>query len=146
MGSNKIVVLQESILKKSALPSAPDLDESLHISDLSLDNIRQNKVGRLIERQKPRYRDLDFNKREYHSFTRGWILNEICRRADSHGRTIGEIFESEICASLRDANCDADEDDTDDDNAVLDAFIGLSEDQISRVFPMENLSLGYFFA
>ncbi len=30
--------------------------------------------------------------REYHSMSRGFILNEIFRRADPKGRTIGEFL------------------------------------------------------
>ncbi len=34
--------------------------------------------------------------REYHSLTRGFVLNEIFRRADPSGRTIGEYVREEF--------------------------------------------------
>ena len=35
-------------------------------------------------------------KREYHAITRGWIVNELFRRVDPAGRTIGEFLRQEI--------------------------------------------------
>merc|ERR1719264_1128454 len=51
--------------------------------------------------------------REYHGLTRGWILNEIFRRVEPSGRTIGEFLREEISGPL-----------------CADAFIGLTPDQI----------------
>jgi hypothetical protein len=38
--------------------------------------------------------------RAYHAITRGWILNEICLRADPQKRTIGEFIRDEIARPL----------------------------------------------
>ena len=38
--------------------------------------------------------------RAYHGFTRGFILNEIVRRVDSEGRTVGEFLRAEIAKPL----------------------------------------------
>jgi CubicO group peptidase (beta-lactamase class C family) len=40
-------------------------------------------------------------KREYHGLTRGWILNEIFRRVDPEGRTIGQYLREEISGPLK---------------------------------------------
>jgi CubicO group peptidase (beta-lactamase class C family) len=104
----------------------PELDESLNIGDLSPQTIKTNVVGRVIEKQRPRYREGEFNRREYHSFTRGWVVNEIVRRVDPQGRTLGEIIRDDICGPLH-----------------VDAFIGLTDAEVPRVFPIENVSTGF---
>ena len=56
------------------------------LDDLKTDNIKLNKVSDIIEKEElhfPEYEKSD-SKREYHSFTRGFILNEIVRRIDTH--------------------------------------------------------------
>ncbi|KAK3815009.1 MAG: beta-lactamase/transpeptidase-like protein [Benniella sp.] len=40
--------------------------------------------------------------RAYHAITRGWFLNEIVRRVDPQGRTIGKIVEQELMGSYPD--------------------------------------------
>ena len=59
--------------------------------------------------------------------TRGWILNEIVRRVDDRGRTIGEILQSDICEPL----------------GGIDVFIGLTPAEMTRVAPVENATIGY---
>jgi hypothetical protein len=36
------------------------------------------------------------NKREYHAVTRGLVINEIVRRVDPLGRTVGEFLRAEV--------------------------------------------------
>ena len=56
--------------------------------------IKENKIGEIIENQKLFY-PYD-QKRAYHHVTRDWIANEIFRRVEPKGRTMGEYFEQEI--------------------------------------------------
>ncbi len=82
------------------------------LEDLLPKNIKRNAVGAVIERQIPSFpldncnRDGNDNelktRREYHSVTRGWILNEIFRRADPQGRTIGEYLREEVAPHAAD--------------------------------------------
>ena len=65
-------------------------------------------------------------RREYHALTRGWILNEIVRRVDPQGRTIGEILREDVVGPLG-----------------ADAFIGLTAPEMARVAPIENASVGF---
>ena len=58
--------------------------------------------------------------------TRGFILNEIVRRVDRQGRTIGEILRDDVGGPLG-----------------ADAFIGLSAAEMARVSPVENASVGF---
>ena len=54
-------------------------------------------------------------------------MNEIVRRVDEKGRTIGEILQSDICDPL----------------GGVDAFIGLSPAEMARVAPVEYPPFGY---
>ena len=74
------------------------------------------------------YREGEFNRREYHGITRGWILNEIVRRVDTKGRTIGEILRADICEPL----------------GGIGAYIGLSMQEMPRVTRVENPSMGFY--
>ena len=75
-------------------------NESLDPADLLRENIKQNKVGVVIERQTARFPTGQGNRREYHSITRGWVANELYRRVDPSGRTMGEFLRDEISRPL----------------------------------------------
>merc|ERR1711983_295641 len=63
------------------------------IKDAWTENLKKNKVGEIIEKQAPHYPEHPSgSKCEYHAMTRGLIVNEIVRRLDSEGRTMGEIY------------------------------------------------------
>jgi len=65
------------------------------VKDMWTENIKKNKVGQLIEKQKLHYPS-DTIKAEYHAITRGLIINEIVRRLDTKGRTIGDIIKEDF--------------------------------------------------
>jgi CubicO group peptidase (beta-lactamase class C family) len=85
---------------------------SLRASDLTTERIRGGSASGAIAALRPAFpnesRDVaDRAKdperkgwREYHAITRGWIVNEIVRRADPEGRTIGQIVAEDIVAPL----------------------------------------------
>ena len=52
--------------------------------------IKTNSIGKLIEAQKPFWKK--DGKREYHTFSREWIANEIFRRLEPKGRTMAEYI------------------------------------------------------
>ena len=56
------------------------------IKDMWTENIKENKVGKMIEGQKLHYPEN--TKSEYHGMTRGFIINELIRRLDSKGRVL----------------------------------------------------------
>ncbi len=65
-------------------------------------NIKRNLVGKVIEDAKQKFpHESRGTDREYHSLTRGLILNEIFRRVEPNGRTIGEYLREEICEPLQ---------------------------------------------
>jgi CubicO group peptidase (beta-lactamase class C family) len=95
---------------------------SIDPEDLLVKNIKENKVGRLIESHPARFRKGNRSRREYHAITRGWIVNEIFRRVDPAGRTVGEYLREEISGPLG-----------------ADAIIGVKKaelDRISKVWPL----------
>ena len=69
------------------------------MQDLFAQNIKQNAVGRIIERHAPSYESPGGGRREYHALTRGWIVNELFRRVDPAGRTIGEFSAGASCTT-----------------------------------------------
>jgi CubicO group peptidase (beta-lactamase class C family) len=101
---------------------------SLDPEDLLTENIKQNKVGRVIEGHGLRYRKGNGSRREYHAITRGWILNEVFRRVDPGGRTIGEYLREEISGPLE-----------------VDAIIGVREDELDRISKVSPLGFGFQF-
>ena len=106
-----------------------NFDTSIDMEDLFTDNIKQNTIGRIIEGHAQAYTyEGEDNKREYHAVTRGWIANELFRRVDPTGRTIGEFLREEISAPL-----DA------------DVVIGVQEAQMSRLSKVKALGFGYQF-
>ncbi|MCX2980530.1 class A beta-lactamase-related serine hydrolase [Halieaceae bacterium IMCC14734] len=98
-------------------------NQSLEPAWLLPENIKQNQVGSVIEAQPQVFASSDTAaKREYHAMTRGWVANELFRRVDPTGRTMGEFLQEEISAPLQ-----------------ADAVIGVPEAElggIAKVIPM----------
>jgi CubicO group peptidase (beta-lactamase class C family) len=103
-----------------------NFDTSLDMEDLFTENIKQNTVGRIIEEHAQTYGEGGGSKREYHALTRGWIVNEVFRRVDPAGRTIGEFLREEISRPLN-----------------ADAVIGVKEHEMKRVSKVRALGFGY---
>ena len=97
--------------------------------DFLTEKIKQNTIGKVIERSETRYPRNNLNpdgtesKRSYHFQTRGLILNEIVRRVDIKARTIGEILREDI-------NIDG-------------LFCGLPVKEIKRVSLLESKSMNW---
>ena len=70
------------------------LAESIPMAWTLTENVKVNKIGALVERT-PKCTKA-YSERTYHGFTRDWITNEIFRRVEPQGRTMGEYFEQEI--------------------------------------------------
>ena len=104
-------------------------DSSIPPEDLLPENIKANKIGKVIEMHRQKYRGAGGSTREYHALTRGWIVNEIFRRVDPKGRTIGEFLQEDISGPLG-----------------IDVNIGLREDQLNQVVRVSPLPLGFQFA
>lgn len=90
-------------------------DRSLDTQDLLTENIKQNKVGKIIEEHVQKYRPNGGSRREYHAVTRGWIVNEVFRRVEPAGRTIGEYLRENIGTPLG-----------------VDAIVGVKQDELNR--------------
>ncbi|TDG13371.1 class A beta-lactamase-related serine hydrolase [Seongchinamella unica] len=101
-----------------------NFDTPLDAEDLFTENIKENAVGRVIEQQGLSYDS--GGKREYHAITRGWIINELFRRVDPEGRTIGEFLRQEISGPLG-----------------ADVMVGVNEQERLRMFPVQPLGLGF---
>ena len=69
-------------------------DETMPNDYVLTENIKQNKIGAVIEKSTPFWRK--GSRRIYHAVTKDWITNEIFRRVEPQGRTMGEYFKQEI--------------------------------------------------
>lgn len=103
-------------------------NQSLAPEDLLTENIKQNRVGSVIEGHPPTFREGEEQQREYHAITRGWIVNELFRRVDPEGRTIGEYLRHELCPSL-----------------AADVYVGVPDDLMARVKSYSAISPGRHF-
>ena len=81
-------------------------------------------MGKIIEANKQTFPPKWLgSKRDYHAMTRGFIVNEIFRRVDIRGRTIGEFVRQELCDPLGGA----------------DVFVGLPESvEKSRMWDLQG--------
>tara|TARA_R110001592_G_scaffold363372_1_gene686041 strand:+ start:150900 stop:152204 length:1305 start_codon:yes stop_codon:yes gene_type:complete len=102
-----------------------NFDTSLDMEDLFTANIKKNAVGRIIEGHASRF-GTSGGKREYHALTRGWIVNEVFRRVDPAGRTIGEFLREDISQPLN-----------------VDAVVGVNDQELERVSKVRALGFGY---
>ena len=123
MGKEKLTVAD--LMRHEA--GLANFDTSIDIEDLFTENIKLNAVGRIIEDHAPRFR-AGGSKREYHALTRGWIVNELFRRVDPAGRTIGEFLREEISGPLK-----------------ADVMIGVKEHELQRISKGKPLGFGYQF-
>ena len=105
-----------------------NLETTVDMEDLFTDKLKQNTVGRILEQHAPDYSGAEGGKREYHALTRGWIVNELFRRVEPQGRTIGEFMRDEVCGPL-----DA------------DVKIGITEEELPRISKGKVLGFGYQF-
>jgi len=103
-------------------------DTTLEPDHLHPEQLRENAVGAVIERHEQKFRPGEDNQREYHAITRGWIANEVFRRVEPAGRTMGQFLREEISTPL-----DA------------DVYIGLHDHEIPRISEVAMLGFGFQF-
>lgn len=105
-------------------------DEAITIDVTHTDRIKENALGSVIERSASTYtpntlnKDGTASKRAYHGLTRGFILNEVVRRVEPSGRTIGQIIREDV--GIQGIRC------------------GLTEEELKQVAPQRIPSLWQF--
>ena len=105
-----------------------NFNTSMALDDLLTQNIKENAVGGIIENHPQTFSEGAGNKREYHAVTRGWIVNEVFRRVDPTGRTIGEFLRQDIS-----------------DPMEADAVIGVRKEELPRVSRVSPLGFRFQF-
>ena len=98
----------------------PILSKTIQREDMLVKNIKNNSMGKLLEGEQLAFKS--GSMREYHMLTRGFIANEIVRRVDPKGRTIGELIKHHLSEPL-----DA------------DAYLGLGPKEMKRAVNVEYL-------
>ena len=73
----------------------PELSQRLDFKWTLTENIKQNMVGKAIE-DTPKREFPHGMTRKYHAINKDFITNEIFRRVEPKGRTMGEYFHQEI--------------------------------------------------
>lgn len=96
--------------------------------ELFKENIKKNSVGKVIENATLRLPAKHRLHRQYHAATRGWIVNELFRRLDPHGRTLGEYVRQELSKPLN-----------------IDVNIGLADRDLARTVKIRAINFGYHF-
>lgn len=76
------------------------LNITLSPEQLTAAALKQNAVGQVLEQHPLRFAGASGSPREYHAITRGWIANEIFRRVEPTGRTMGEFLRDEVSLPL----------------------------------------------
>lgn len=95
------------------------LTKSLPVGDLTAERIKQGAVSAALAAQKPHWpKD---SRRDYHGETRGFYINEVLRRADPKGRTVGEFLRDEVAQPL---------------GVERELYIGLPTSEHARVAPL----------
>jgi len=98
----------------------PILTKTVQRDALVVKNIKNNSVGKLLEDETLVFKP--GSKRDYHMMTRGLIANELVRRVDQQGRTIGEIMRSNLSEPLQ-----------------ADVYLGLRPEEIKKAVDVEYL-------
>ena len=99
---------------------------SIEPADLQTEHLKQNKIGSIVERQPLGYPGDGTQSREYHAVSRGWVVNEIFRRIDPLGRTLGEFLQQDINEPLG-----------------VEARVGLGKDELSRVHKVRHRGFAF---
>lgn len=92
-------------------------------SQIFSENIKKNAIGSVIEKLEPNW--LEPGRREYHGMTRGWVANELFRRMDPRGRTIGEYLAEDVARPLK-----------------ADVYIGVPQERFDDFAPVANIGPG----
>jgi CubicO group peptidase (beta-lactamase class C family) len=106
----------------------PVFNTSIEPDHLLRESIKRNKVGVIIEEHAQTFREGDGSTREYHAITRGWIVNEVFRRVDPAGRTIGEFFREDISEPM-----------------AADVIIGVERQDLGRIKKVSVLGFWFQF-
>ena len=102
------------------------LNQALDPKDLHRDRLKDNTIGAILAAHPTQYRPGGIEaSRDYHALSRGWIANEIFRRADAQGRTMGEFFETEIRSAFN-----------------ADLHIGVANEDLNRIARLRPVSIG----
>jgi len=116
-GNGKETALIKDLMRHEL--GMPTTDAPIDPNLMKIENIKMNKIGEILERHPLQFQP--GTKRDYHFVTRGLLLNEIFRRLDSKGRTVGQYLREEISSELE-----------------ADALIGgLTEEECKRTEDLE---------
>ena len=71
---------------------------------------------------------MDDIKFKYHAVTKDWVTNEIFRRVEPKGRTMGEYFEQEIQGKL-----------------TNDVFLRMNKEDLSKYYDYKTIGIKKYY-
>ena len=105
-----------------------DFNHTFEPEHLLSNNLRENAVGSIIEGLPAKISSNPDLKRNYHALTRGWVANEIFRRVESSGQTLGEYVRQELAEPLN-----------------ADVYVGLKAEELERRAMLNSPSMAFQF-
>ena len=91
------------------------------------DSIKQNSIGKVIEGLSAKIPNNPRERRNYHAMTRGWVVNELFRRVEPNGRTLGEYLKQDIAEPLS-----------------ADINVGVGDDDLGRRASVKGVDFGFY--
>ena len=88
--NGKSNITLEQVLRHEA--GLQKLSKSIKLKQVLTKHIKNNEIGEIIEKEAPCF-PADGSKSFYHTVTRDWITNEIFRRVEKNGCTMGQYMQ-----------------------------------------------------
>lgn len=103
-------------------------DATFDVEDFFVENIKKNKVGQVIEKETQFFNEEanPGHPRQYHALTRGWIANEVFRRVEPEGRTLGEVLRAEVSGPLG-----------------ARAYVGIKDEELNNVADLQWMKMSF---
>lgn len=92
-----------------------DFNHTFDPEHLLTENLKQNSAGSVIESLRAKISGNPLNRRNYHALTRGWVANELFRRVEPSGRSLGEFVRENLAEPLH-----------------ADVYVGLKDQELER--------------
>ncbi len=105
-----------------------DFKHTFEPQNLLTQEIKNNSIGSVIESLSPKKPKDPELRRNYHALTRGWLANELFRRVEPQGRTIGEYLKENISGPLD-----------------IDVYVGVKDQDIDRRGTLWMPSIAFYF-
>jgi len=105
-----------------------DFQHTFDPEHLLTENLKQNTAGKVIEALRAKISSNPSKRRNYHALTRGWVANELYRRVEPNGQTLGEFVRENLAQPLN-----------------ADVYVGLKNEELERRTMLYSKSILFQF-